>query len=500
MYVLSTTEMSEIDRRMINEYGVSGAMLMENAGKAVVNGVEDIYEVSGKRVLVACGKGNNGGDGYVAARLLYEKGAKVYLLMSEETDDISGDSRLMLEQVPKEVERINTSFAKEQEFDIAIDAVFGTGFKGAAEGKYAEIIKRVNACKTVFAIDIPSGVNGNTGVCEGECVKADYTFALCREKLGHRLFPGKLMCGKILVCDIGITDEAVNAQSPKIELLEKDYMDTHLRRLLPTDHKGDNGKLVIIGGSLGMAGSVCLAAQAALRAGVGLCYVIVPKSIYGVVAGKLTEAMVIPVEDGLNHCICPLDIEKMKRYLEKADAIVMGCGMSFVDETKQTVSKIAKLIKVPIVVDADGINALSERHDFFNECGGKIVITPHNMEMARVSGCSLEEIKANRIEKAMSFAREKSCIVALKGSGTFVTDGKRGYINTSGNEGMATGGSGDALSGVIGAFLACGMEPLKATGCAVYAHGMAGDLAAERLSKRGMIASDIINSLPYCFK
>lgn len=501
MYILSTEEMSNIDKRAIEEFAIPGEVLMENAGKAVADKTEKcLGDMFGKKVLVVCGKGNNGGDGYVVARHMHEKGARVYVIMCASKDEITGDAKIMLERLPAQIRLTTLERVGDIHFDVAVDAVFGTGFKGRIDSRFAKVIETINKCAGfVVAVDIPSGVNGNTGAVSNPCVQADYTFTFCCEKLGHRIYPGKGMCGKTIVCDIGIPDQAVLDEKPKTELFTKNKMDAMLRPFSPMDHKGINGKLLIIGGSTGMTGSVCMAAMAAMRAGVGLCYVAVPRSVYPIVATKLTEAIIIPVEDNQKGCIAPSALEDLKDILTKVDAVVIGCGMSVTEDTRGFMYNMSDKFKTPVLIDADGLNIISKNMDCLYNCDVPVVLTPHMMEMARLLGAPLENVMNDRAGTAKSFAKDKRVTLVLKGDGTITAYGNSAYINTSGNPGMATGGSGDVLSGIIGAFLAGGMKPFSAAACGVFLHGMAGDYAAEQMSMRGMIATDIINALPYCF-
>lgn len=501
MYVLTNEEMASIDSHTIKEFGIPGKQLMENAGKITAEKIEEIMvDAKGKRVLVVCGKGNNGGDGFVIARYLKQKKANVYIVLCESKYELYGDALTMFKKLPDGITFITVEKAEETHFDVVVDAVFGTGFKGEFDSKYTDIINMINKCGSkVVAVDIPSGVNGNTGQTANPCVKADYTFTFCCEKLGHRIYPGKKMCGKITLCDIGIPERAVQMENPKIRLFTKSDMEEVLRPLLPTDHKGDNGKLLIVGGSVGMAGSVCLAARGAMRSGVGLCYVAVPESIYPIVATKLTEAIIIPLKAGEDGSISPEAVVQLEGKLENMDAVVIGCGMSVTDNTSRFMERFMEKLKVPTVIDADGINILAKNPNCFLDCEAPLILTPHTVEMSRLSKYSPEEITNDRIGCALKYAHEKRITLVLKGDGTITTENGRGYINTTGNPGMAKGGSGDVLSGIIGAFLAAGMNNIMAAASGVFAHGMAGDYAAIQKTMRGMIASDIIENLQLCF-
>lgn len=249
-----------------------------------------------------------------------------------------------------------------------------------------------------------------------------------------------------------------------------------------------------------MAGSVCLTAMAAMRAGVGLCYVAIPEAIYPIVAGKLTEAMTIPLENGEGGSIAPYNAEKLEEILGKVDAVVVGCGMSVKDDTCAFLYRLFEKLRTPVLFDADALNILSKDIEQIYNCEVPMVLTPHMMEMSRLSGTPLEQVQKDRVTSAARFVDNTRVTLVLKGDATVTMGSSGGYINTSGNPGMATGGSGDVLSGIIGAFMASGMKPFKAAACGVFVHGMAGDMAADELSMRGMIASDIVAMLPHCFK
>lgn len=498
MYILSTSEMKNIDRRAIEKYGISSEDLMENAGKAVAKGIqEQLAFLEGIQVLVVCGKGNNGGDGFVVARHLFNMGAVVSLVMCCDEKEISKDALTMRKRLPKKVFILSMEKAMERKFDVAIDAIFGTGYNGAATGVYADGIKLVcNSAKLVISIDIPSGLYGDTGSCgRGPYVKADITYTLCCEKLVHRM-PSRSTCGRIIVCDIGIPKEAIIEENPECRLFTSYEAKMFMRDPSPYDHKGTNGKILIVGGSEGMAGSVCMAAMGAMRSGVGLCYVAVPRCIYSIVAAKLTEAIIIPLDDE-NGKIAP---SAAKTVIEKAydmDAVAIGCGMGECDGTAEFLKAVLEKLQTATLLDADGLNILAKHPNMKRNTS--LVLTPHPGEIERLMGMDGGSANKNRMEVARNCAKKYDAYVVLKGYGTITTSGGEAYINSTGNPGMAKGGSGDVLTGVIGAQLARGILSYYAAAFGVYIHGLAGDKAAAELSMAGMIATDIISHLPHCF-
>lgn len=498
MFILSANEMRNIDKRTTNEYGIPGIQLMENAACAVVTQTEKTFgALFGKSVLVVCGKGNNGGDGFAAARLMADKGAVVEVVLCCREDEIKGDAKTMLERLSDNINFISLCEADKKKYDFVLDGVFGTGFCGTIQGEYKKGIDVINrAADKIIAIDIPSGVNGNTGAAANVWVKADLTVTFCGEKLGHRIHPGKDACGKVIVADIGIPEQAVLEEKPKCQLFVEQYEELIIKSPHPTDNKGTNGKLLVVGGSEGMAGSVCLASAAAMRSGAGLCYTAIPRCIYPIVATKLTEPITIPVQDTDGH-ICKNGVNTVLDAAKKADAAVIGCGMSVNDHTAAFFKDVLKHIAIPVLLDADGLNILALNKDMEINC--PLVMTPHPGEMARLMDTTIEDVNGDRVGTARKCSHKYNGVVVLKGDGTVTCHQDDIYINSSGNPGMATAGSGDVLSGIIGALLAKGISPYEAAACGVYIHGMAGDIAAKASSMTGMIASDIINAVPFCF-
>jgi NAD(P)H-hydrate epimerase len=511
MFVLTGNQMKNIDRRAIETYHIPGIELMQRAGLAVFLELQKQSNWLNRDYIILCGKGNNGGDGFEVARLLWQAQCKITVVAMSEVGELRGDAQLAataLKQVGCPTIYFNDwERDKERDWDntVIIDALLGTGFWGQIRSPYDVAIGWINekrqegAC--VVSIDIPSGLCSDNGAVKGPAVAADLTVTFCCEKYVHRFYPARRLCGKIVTADIGIPKKAVEEEGGRVRLFEE----ADARRIIPIlqkdAHKGTSGKLLILGGSLGMAGAVVMNICSALRSGCGLVSTMVPCDIYPVVASQIIEGMVIPGDSTSEGRLSQDNIPAILEKAEKMDALLMGSGMGQCPDTKKIVRDIIIKSKKPLVVDADGINNLSGHIDILESCKSACVLTPHIGEMARLCGVTSAQVENDRIGMASHFAKEHGCYVVLKGPST-VTASPTGdcYINTTGNPGMATGGSGDVLAGIIGAFLARGIPPFEACAAAVYIHGLAADFAAEKLSQYGMIATDIIKWLPKTLK
>ncbi len=500
MKLVTAAQMRSIDHRAINERGIPGLRLMENAGRGIAEWVREIAggNVAGKRYLVVSGKGNNGGDGYVIARHLAIWGAKVQVVVIAARDEVKGDARVNLEEL-----RLPVIFARTPRdlpdlagFDLLIDAIFGTGFQGEIQGLASEVIELLNrGGRPILAVDCPSGLNADTGAIASQCIRATFTGSLALPKLGQYLHPGRAACGEIRVIDIGIPAEVIDSFEIPLSLITEDFV----RRTIPdrsaTAHKGDAGKVFIIAGSVGLTGAATLAAEAAIRAGSGLVTVGIPRSLNDILEVKLTEAMTRPLPElRKQRCLALRSLGDILDGIRSSDAICLGPGIGRNHETMELCRRLLPLIDRPAVVDADGLYALTGNTDMLAATKAPIVLTPHAGEFARLSGMSVEEIEGSRIENAKDFSCKTGKILVLKGAPTVVAnpDGTV-YLNSTGNCGMATGGAGDVLSGIICAFLGMKLPPLEATLCGVFVHGLAGDLAKSAMGTFGMNASDLIH-------
>ncbi len=507
MRLIRAEEMQAIDRQAIREIGIPGVVLMENAGRAATETFcRELSELYPGPVLVLAGKGNNGGDGYVMARLLAERGWQVKTLVLGSADDIVGDAAVMLEILQKlemPISFINgepelRSGVTATEPLIIIDALLGTGLKSTVRGLYVEAIEIINnSGVTVFAVDIPSGVDGSTGRICGVAVRADLTVTFDHAKIGHGSDPGAGCAGLLDVVDIGVPLSGRPQLDSDVLLVDA----AEAAALLPdrpvTGHKGRFGHLLLLAGSTGKTGAAALAGNAAVRGGSGLVTVAAPSAVHDILEVKLTEAMTCPLAAD-NGLISPRAQNQIAELLEGRQALAIGPGLGQSEGLAALLAWLLVSAELPTVIDADGLNLLvGQLGQLKQRSGAPVVLTPHPGEMARLSGLSIDVIEADRYRVATEFAAEHNVVLLLKGVRTIIAapDG-RVRINGSGNDGLASGGSGDVLTGLIGALLAQGVEPFSAAALAAWLHGRAAELVAEGQGTAGMAASDLLNQLP----
>jgi len=499
--------MREIDRRATEESGIPSLLLMENAGRAVADkACEMLGDPHMKMVLVMCGPGNNGGDGIVAARHLRQAGALPLVAYFGDREKAKGDALTNIEIA--EQSGMDLFFDLDpkgrwdrvpQDIDLIIDALLGTGTKGEVREPFASLIARINDMSAadhtpVLSVDIPSGVDADTGQTLGPCVAADATVTLALPKVGVVTYPGASLVGQLSIADIGIPEKVTRLASnaPGVFLTRWfDAMPLGMLRSIDS-HKGLYGHVAIIAGSVGMTGAATLAAEGALRIGAGLVTVLVPESLNDIMEVKLTEAMTIPVPEGKARAFGMASLEKVLGYVNKWDAAVIGPGFGRAEDTIAFTLELIKRLEKPAIIDADALYAISKDQGVLRECKAPLVITPHPGEMATLLGTTSKEVQSNRLETARAFAKEHGVTVVLKGAGTVISDPDgKAYINTTGSPGMATGGTGDVLSGMIGGLLAQSQGDTSVAAAAVYLHGLAGEIAADKLSEPAMLASDL---------
>ena len=510
MDIVTSQQMRNIDQRTIQKYEISGSTLMRNAAKSIYEYIADrIADYNVREYIVFCGNGNNGGDGYELARLLLACGAFVKVISYGKAKDDKSDAVYMKEQYLNTGGKIINAdtFMKEpfkaKKDAIVIDAVFGTGLNSditEVAKKLIGVIDQLPYYK--IAIDLPSGINADNGHVMGIAVHADVTIALCLRKIAHVLSNAKAYMGEVIVKKIGIPKEAIDDEELNIRACQKQDALEILPVYDDNEHKGSCGKVLVVGGSRTMYGAPVMASIAALRSGSGLVRTAVPETIWSSVAAKTLEVMSVPLRATQNGTISVDDLDKILELSEKSDAVVVGCGLSIDDDTKQIVYELIKQSNRPLLIDADGLSIIALNTEVLSRSTVPIVLTPHVVEMSRLNGLTVAEIENDRISVAQKFAmRYGNLTVVLKGPNTITasSDGKV-FVNTSGNPGMATAGSGDVLAGVIGSFMAKNIDPFLAAATGAYIHGRAGDKAAEELSQYGMIASDIIARLPYTLK
>lgn len=481
--------------------GISGERLMENAGSAAARIIRQNCDLNGKLAIVVVGQGNNGGDGYVVARKLKEYGARVAVIMAMGIAMTRDSATMQKRATDAEISVMNfydnTDLAENfiDTADIIVDAIFGIGFRGAADREISQIIERINRSKAKkIALDIPSGVIADTGDVLGSAIKADFTVSFIGYKPCHFEYSALEYCGIVKAVSIGIDENEITDFCA--EVVDVKQALSYLSKIPSNAHKGTKGTALILGGSFGMAGAPMLAAKSAMRSGVGIVKVCLPNEVYCAAAPMLPEAVFVPAT-GKKGFLCGDDIKA--NLFKNVNSVLIGPGMGNNENTLSAVLKAVALSKAPIVIDADGLNAITFDLDILKS-DTVVAITPHPGEMSRLTGKSVAEIEQNRISIALDFAKEYGVITVLKGSYTVIAcpSGKI-YVNTTGNAAMATAGCGDMLGGIIAALLANGVEPEKAVVAAVCLHGAAGDYVAEKIGVRGVITSDMIESLPYVF-
>jgi ADP-dependent NAD(P)H-hydrate dehydratase / NAD(P)H-hydrate epimerase len=489
---LDADEMRATDRWAIEDRGVPSLELMETAGRAVAEAAAEV--AASNRAAIVCGKGNNGGDGLVAARVLREMGFEVDALLLAPGEQLSDDSKANLDRFDgaRQVEpsELGAAFAGT---GVVVDAVFGTGFAGTPRDPAASAIDAMNeADAPVVATDVASGVNASTGEIEGKAVAADVTVTFHAPKLGHWIAPGKEHTGELHVAPIGIPDGAPT--DPTSGLISHRVLDLPPGRASGST-KFTSGQVVIVGGSRGLTGAVCLAAMGSLRAGAGYATVAVPADLERIFETKLTEVMSVGVasRDGR---LRPAASEQILGATERAACVVLGSGMGREQGTQRLIRELVARIEAPLVIDADGLNAFAGRIEALAERRQPFVLTPHAGEMGRLLDRDSKAIEAKRAESAREAAERSGGIVLLKGDDSLISDGRTLAVNGVSSPQLATAGTGDVLSGVIAALIARGVEPFPATCAAVLAHSRAGRVAGERVGHDSVIAGDVVDSIP----
>jgi len=506
MRVLNTAQMREADRRTIDDIGIPSLVLMENAGRQAVAAMEAIYgDLLERQVAVLCGRGNNGGDGFVVARTLMQRGVDVSVFLIGRVAEVRGDARINLEILGRlglTVVEIADSQAWELHFSevgdctLIVDAIFGTGLNAPISGFIESVVTDVNASGIpVVAIDLPSGLSADSPDPIGPSIEAGLTVTLAAPKIPLVLPPAETHAGDIVIADIGIPGEVLEGlDGPHLDLLTRASMRELITPRQPDSHKGDYGRVLIVAGSMGKTGAAHLSATGALRSGAGLVTVVTPAACQPILAAMGAEYMTEPLHetadglhpDGVDHVI------EMAR-----DVLALGPGLGGAPDTREFIRQLVDRATMPLVIDADGLNAFAENPDQLNGREGRdVIITPHPGEMARLVGMSTDEVQASRLEIARNFAVAHHVFVVLKGHRTLIaTPDDKVFINPTGNPGMATGGTGDILTGMIAAWLAQLLDAEAACRLAVYLHGLAGDLAEADEGEVAMTSVDVAGHL-----
>jgi hydroxyethylthiazole kinase-like uncharacterized protein yjeF len=509
MKIVTAAEMREIDRATSERFGVPSLALMENAGTAVAELVTSRYP-SAERIGVICGKGNNGGDGLVVARKLQERGREVRVLLLADPSELQGDAAEMFKQLSFApiVARSSEELKQQQtraafESDVLVDAILGTGFRPPVSGLYGEAIAALNASPApVVAVDIPSGADADVmGEQTGAVARADAIITFTAPRPAHVF--GLLTAGPTLVSPIGSPDEAL-VSALQLNLITAGELAPLVGPRPPAANKGSFGHVLVLGGSVGKAGAAAMAGMAALRVGAGLSTVGTAKSVLSTVAGFHPEIMTEPLEETKAGSISvrALTEDRLDALVEGKSVLAIGPGISRNSETAKFVRAVVKKYKTPIVLDADGLNAFAGHTKELTGKGRTLVITPHPGEMARLVGSTATAVQRDRLNVARAFAREHEVIVVLKGHRTLIAqpDGTV-WVNTTGNPGMATGGTGDILTGMMAGVMAQHPDRIvEAVLAAVHFHGLAGDIARESMGELSLVATDLVKALPEAFR
>lgn len=490
-YIVTNQQMKAVEC-LADRMGVSYFEMMDNAGNAVAECAAAIIPPK-SIVYLLCGSGNNGGDGFVAAQRLCALGydARVILVNGEPRTDCA---RAHFERMPRSLCAQDFS-----ENGAVIDCVFGTGFHGTLPENVKNILKKTANFPVRIAVDVPSGVNSDTGECAEGCFVPTHTFVLAAVKRGFLVPQCMDMLGEVQLLDIGIPDSAFAEYSAKIT-------NRQLLRVFParnkSSHKGSFGRLLNISGSLCYSGAAVMSTLAALRSGTGLCTLACPKSVVGIAAAAVPETTFLPLPENEDGFIAQNAVEKIAQALPKATAVLVGCGLGSSPAARAVTEYVIKNANCPIIIDADGINSICENINILTQRadGQETILTPHPLEFSRISGIPVRQIQSDRITAATAFARKFNVTLVLKGAGTVVASKEETYVNLCGNAGLAKGGSGDALAGIIAALCAQGASAANAAACGVYCHARSADILLDELPMQSMLTRDIISALPQAFR
>jgi NAD(P)H-hydrate epimerase len=508
MRVLTTAEMQQVDHRAISELGIPSLVLMENAALGVMDALAEFFpEVT--HVTILCGPGNNGGDGLALARHLEARGYRFRSFLITGRSKPRGDAAVQLGILEKagipvvsvgpsgEIRTVLEACART---DLVVDALFGTGLGRPLEGHFATLVEGLNSLDVpILAVDIPSGLEGSRGTPPGVYLQADLTVAFAAPKVAHVLPPAEEAAGRLVVADLGIPPWLVEEAPGNLHLSTAQELAACLLPRRAGSHKGSYGHALLMAGASGKAGAAILAARAAVRGGAGLVTAAVPQSILAVVDGGSVESMTLALpehEDGLEASATGVVLAAA----EGKKAVAIGPGLGLAPGTLSVVRRVVLELELPLVLDADGLNAFAGRLGALSDRQAPTVLTPHPGEMARLLGCTSDEVQADRLASARAASAESGAVVVLKGYRSLVAEpGGEVFINPTGNAGMATGGSGDVLTGLLVALLARGYEPQIATLLGVYLHGLAGDLSLDEQGAESLAAGDLLKTLPRAF-
>ena len=532
MKVVTAAEMRQIDQDTIEVIGIPGIVLMETAGRAIVRAIVQHYPTA-QRIGILVGKGNNGGDGLVIARQLAHTGHDVYIFLVSPADSFTAEADINLQIVkrltasfslpvaPKgglRLEEIVTDAKLGPDFfrerstalnhiascELLVDAILGTGLRGTVRDPITTVIDAINSLSTpILSVDLPSGLDADTGNPLGTCVQADRTVTIGLPKRGVLVHPGAELAGKLEVIDIGFPEQVIEAQNIKVNWTTAARASQWMPPRPPASHKGTYGRVLVVAGSTGMTGAAALTSEAALRAGAGLVTLATPKHLNPILEGLLPEAMTLPLSETEAGSLSASATAAILEFAEKTKSVLaIGPGIS---QHPDTVALVHQLVRenrehklgLRMVIDADGLNALAQSEEIMSLLNRETVLTPHPGEMGRLTNTSVSTLEEDRIRTAQTFASKYGTTLVFKGAPTVTADAEENvWINSTGNPGMGTGGMGDILTGVIAGLMAQGLSTERAATLAVYVHGLAGDIVSEKLGMHGLIASDVLKAVP----
>jgi hydroxyethylthiazole kinase-like uncharacterized protein yjeF len=507
MILTTAQQMKQLDQRTIEEFGLPGPVLMENAARGAVQVIQSQYPQA-RSIAVFCGKGNNGGDGLVIARYFHTQGLKVKVYLAGTKSGLKGDAAIQLhlaDQVNTPLveltDRMDIPALKHEliQYDLLVDALLGTGLEKNVQGLFRNVILLMNELPLPkIAIDIPSGLSSDSGHPLGLCTLSDLTVTFGLPKVGQILFPGCRFVGRLFVVDIGIPPIFYPNPKERVELLEPKTLAPFLPKRDPEGHKGLYGHVLVLAGSKGKTGAAAMTCLGALRAGAGLVTLGIAESLNTIMEIKLTEAMTEPLPEGESGALGPKALKRIQSLCEGKKALALGPGLSQSPGTKSLVQALLKRLKdIPLVIDADGLNALADNPQTLKILAGRAILTPHPGEMSRLSGQSVKEIQADRIQTARAFSKKYGVVVVLKGARTVIADPEGPiYLNPVAHSILASGGTGDILTGLILGFLSQGLSLTEAACLGVFLHGQAGSWLARERGGQGILASELLEKIP----
>ncbi len=509
MLIVTASEMAQLDKKTIEEIGIPGIVLMENAGRGAADFFQQVVpELLNGRISVVAGCGNNGGDGFVLARLFHDQGAAVRVVCLRPPEKIKGDALINFRILSKlsvpvfvwdETKSFDDQFKWIKETDAIVDAILGTGLNSEVRGLFRKIIDAVNELKLpVLAVDLPSGLDASTGKILGTAIRAKATATFGLPKIGQLVDPGDEYAGILKVVDIGIPKLVLESNNLRRYWLEEDDLSSWLSARNSATHKGQAGHVVVLSGSRGKTGAATLICEGAAHVGAGLVTLFIPASLNPIVEIKLTEMMTLPIAETKDQSPADAALPEILNFLEGKQALAMGPGISLHPDTQALVKGLLPKVPCPMVLDADALTILADHLELLNETKQPLILTPHPGEMARLIHGSVQEVQQNRLEIAAEFSQKHAVTLVLKGHRSVIAapDGRLA-INSSGNPAMASGGMGDTLTGMIAGFLGQGFEPFKAACLGVFVHGAAADRRIAKVASRGLLASQILNEIPH---